>query len=162
MGANLYSKVGLFKPLSPQNKKDIYNALEIVDMADNKNSLIGNLSGGQQQRVFIARALVNQPKILFLDEPTVGVDAKAEDAVYCLLAKLNKEYGITVIMVTHDIGAVTVHANKIGCMGNKTITIHDAKSGLADNITNLYGYGVNLHVHKHICENCTKRGNNNA
>lgn len=158
VGANLYSRIGLFKRPGKEHRKEIHRALELVGMQDFKHSLIGNLSGGQQQRVFIARVLVSQPDIMFLDEPTVGIDAKSEEAVYCLLAKLNRELGITVVMVTHDISAVTSHANKLACMGNKGIFIHDPKEGLTEEyLTELYGYGVKLHVHKHDCANCKRR-----
>ena len=163
VGANLYSKIGLFKKINKEHKKQIQSALEIVGMGEYQNTLIGKLSGGQQQRIFIARAIVNEPSIIFLDEPTVGVDAKAEEVVYCLLAELNKKYGITIIMITHDISAVTVHANKIACLGNKDISIHNAKDLVSDKfISNLYGYDVNLHVHNHVCQNCSRRNDNNA
>lgn len=158
VGANLYSKVGLFKRLNRNHKQQIYNVLETVGMIDYKDRLIGNLSGGQQQRVFIARAIVNQPEIMFLDEPTVGVDVKSEEAVYCLLAKLNEEMGITIVIVTHDIGAITVHANKLACLGNNMLTIHDPRTEKSqDFIKELYGYEVSLHVHKHSCDNCIRR-----
>lgn len=163
VGANLFSKIGLFKHLNKHHKEQINKALEIVDMQNYKHRLIGNLSGGQQQRVFIARVLVSKPEIMFLDEPTVGVDAKSEEAVYCLLAKLNKELGITVIMISHDIGAVTVHANKLACMGNRNLYIHNPKAKLTEKfISDLYGHSVKLHIHKHDCNNCSMRGENNA
>ena len=158
VGANLFSKVGLFRRLNRQHREKIHLALETVGMQDCRDRLIGNLSGGQQQRVFIARLLVNEPDIMIMDEPTVGIDAKSEEVVYCLLARLNKELGITVIIVTHDISAVTVHANKLGCMGNKKMIIHDTSEKLSEEcITDLYNYGVQLHVHKHDCENCSRR-----
>ena len=68
---------------------------------------IGGLSGGQQQRVFIARALVSDPKLLILDEPTVGVDAANVQSFYQILEHLNKNLGITLVLVTHDIGTIT-------------------------------------------------------
>lgn len=158
VGANLYSKVGLFKRLGRPEKEEIRKALEQVGMQDFRHRLIGNLSGGQQQRVFIARVLVSKPDILFLDEPTVGIDAKSEDAVYCLLARLNKELGITIVMVTHDISAITAHASKLACMGSNGMFIHDPKERLTDEyLSELYGYDVKLHIHKHDCANCHKR-----
>ena len=88
----------------------------------------------------------------------MGIDAKSEEAVYCLLARLNKELGITVVMVTHDISAITVHANKLACMGNKGLTVHESSESLnVEYISELYDYGVNLHVHKHDCETCLRR-----
>ena len=147
--------LSIFKKYDKESKKRIDDAIEIVGLTDYKDKLIGRLSGGQQQRVFIARAIVGNPNILFLDEPMVGVDQASEDAVYCLLAKLNKELGITIIMVTHDISAVTVHANKIACIGNGKLNVHDMNNKLSDDdISSLYSYGVNVHMHKHECKNC--------
>ncbi|HOJ09081.1 MAG TPA: metal ABC transporter ATP-binding protein [Clostridiales bacterium] len=159
VGSNIYRKAkisGLFTAnLKKQRKEKVYNALKIVEMEDNAKKLIGNLSGGQQQRVFIARMLVNNPEIVFLDEPTTGIDAKSEEAVYCLLAKLNKELGITIVMVTHDIGAITVHANKIGFAGNKDVKIISPKDEITEDlIDELYGYKINIHLNRHECTTC--------
>lgn len=156
VGANLFSKIGLFKLPKKQHKEQVYHALEKVGMQDYGKNLIGNLSGGQQQRVFIARVLVNEPEILFLDEPTVGIDAKSEEAVYCLLARLNKELGLTVVMVTHDIGAITVHANRMICLGENGLFEHKPEDGITNEfVTELYGFGVNLHIHD--CKNCCRK-----
>lgn len=153
VAANLFSKIGLFKLPQKRHKEQVYQALELVGMQDYGMRLIGNLSGGQQQRVFIARVLVSEPEIMFLDEPTVGIDAKSEEAVYCLLARLNQELGLTVVMVTHDISAITIHANKLICLGENGLFIHNPKEGItAEFASELYGYGVNLH--NHDCKNC--------
>jgi len=67
-----------------------------------KNSLIGNLSGGQQQRVFIARALIGDPDLIILDEPSTGVDEKSQKEIYPLLKQLNNDLGKTIISVEHN------------------------------------------------------------
>lgn len=153
--ANLYTKIGPFKLPNKQHKDLVYGALEKVGMQNFGKNLIGNLSGGQQQRVFLARVLVSNPEILVLDEPTVGIDLKAEEALYCLLARINKELGLTIVMVTHDIGAVTVHANRLICLGENGMFEHNPKEGVTqDFVSGLYGYGVNLHSHG--CEHCSK------
>lgn len=153
VAANLYSKIGLFRFPNKSHMQQVYKALELVGMQAYGKRLIGNLSGGQQQRVFIARVLVNEPEIMFLDEPTVGIDARSEEAVYSLLARLNKELNLTIVMVTHDISAITVHANKLVCLGEKGMFLHDPKEGItAEFATELYGYNVNLH--NHDCKNC--------
>ncbi len=108
----LYSSRGLFKFYSKQDKAKVKDALERVGMYDYHNKLIGLLSGGQQQRVFIAKALVSDPEIIFLDEPTVGIDVKAVDSICCLLGELNKS-GLTIVMVTHDISSILYHSNKV-------------------------------------------------
>ncbi|MCX6565533.1 MAG: ABC transporter ATP-binding protein [Candidatus Aminicenantes bacterium] len=99
----------------------ILHALEIVDMADFKDRRIGRLSGGQQQRVFIARAIVQKPRLLFLDEPTTGVDAETQDRFYDLLASLHTTEGITIVLVTHDIGIVNKHITKVACLNQRLI-----------------------------------------
>jgi zinc transport system ATP-binding protein len=154
VGANLFSKIGLFKMPQKKHKTLVYEALEKVGMQDSGKKMIGNLSGGQQQRVFIARVLVSDPELLLLDEPTAGIDAKSEDAVYCLLADLNKNLGLTVVMVTHDIAAVTIHANRFICLGENGFFEHTPNDENADRLlTEIYGHGVHLH---HDCKNCIK------
>ena len=158
--ANIFKKIGMMQPTKTQVREQVYHALKIVDMEEHGRELIGNLSGGQQQRVFIARMLVNNPEIMFLDEPTSGIDAKSEEAVYCLLARLNTEMGITIAMVTHDIGAITVHANKIALTGDKEVIVLNSGSGEEINeetLSRLYGYRVNFHILKHECRNCCNR-----
>lgn len=158
VGSGLYSKIGLFRHLKKQHRDLVYDSLETVGMQDYGKQLIGNLSGGQQQRVFIARLLASDPEIMILDEPTVGIDAKSEEAVYCLLARLNRERGITIIMVTHDIGAITVHANKLALMENKSLLIQKPDEAVLGGFINrLYGYGVNFSIDTPECKNCSRR-----
>ncbi|MFW6036181.1 MAG: metal ABC transporter ATP-binding protein, partial [Halothermotrichaceae bacterium] len=85
IAANLYHEMGFLKILKGKHDKKINKALKLVDMIKYKNRLIGNLSGGQQQRVFIARTLVTDPDIIFLDEPLVGVDAVVQDDFFDLI-----------------------------------------------------------------------------
>lgn len=108
----LYSKKGFLKRYIKEDRAKVKNALETVGMYEYRKKKIGHLSGGQQQRVFMAKALVSSPEIIFLDEPTTGIDIKAVDSICCLLGELNKK-GITIVMVTHDISSVLYHANKV-------------------------------------------------
>ncbi len=150
VAANLYHQMGFFKLLNKEHKKKIGEVLEIVGMQDYRKRLIGHLSGGQQQRVFIARTLISDPAILFLDEPTVGVDVKSQDVFYALMKKLNKELGLTLLMVSHDIGVVTEHCNRLACMGNKHLHMHDSQNFDADGyITEVYGSHAKKMEHKH-------------
>lgn len=82
-------------------RKKIVQALEEMHMEDFLREPISNLSGGQQQRVMLARALVSEPKLLILDEPTVGMDTASLEAFSEILNKKNKEEGLTILMVTH-------------------------------------------------------------
>jgi zinc transport system ATP-binding protein len=102
-----------------QDETAIERALEQVDMKGLKNRRIGELSGGQQQRVFIARAIVNGPDVLFLDEPTAGVDAETQTRFYDMLAELNHSRGLTIALITHDFGIITKHANKVACLNQR-------------------------------------------
>ncbi len=146
VGANLFSRIGLFKTLKKEHRELIYAALEKVGMQDFGKEMIGNLSGGQQQRVFIARILVSEPEMLILDEPTVGIDIRSEEEVYCLLSDLNEELGLTVVMVSHDIGAMTIHASRFICLGEKGFFEHSPRDKISnDLLTEIYGHGVYLH-----------------
>ncbi|OCL28022.1 zinc ABC transporter ATP-binding protein [Orenia metallireducens] len=127
IGAALYQEMGWFKILTKKLEQRIDKVLKLVDMFDYKYRKIGELSGGQQQRVFIARTLISNPEIIFLDEPLVGVDAKSQDEFYKLLAKLNGELGITIVMISHDIYVISDQANKIFCFGNNSIFVHQAE-----------------------------------
>lgn len=125
--ANLYSKIGFMKFPKKEHKEKVKESLKIVNMEDYSKRLIGNLSGGQQQRVMIARALVSEPKILILDEPTTGIDAASEEQLYNLLEKLNKESKITIIIVSHDFAKITKYTNKIFVVENNSVSLMNDK-----------------------------------
>jgi zinc transport system ATP-binding protein len=108
---------------SENETRSIQNALSRVRMESYMNWRIGRLSGGQQQRVFIARAIVNHPCLLFLDEPTTGVDSETQGRFYDMLDILNKKESITIVMVTHDIGIVNRHVSRVACL-NQSLEYH--------------------------------------
>jgi len=115
-----YGKRGLFRFPTREDKEKTLEALKQVDMLDYKDRQIHDLSGGQQQRVFIARALASEPEIIFLDEPTVGVDVKTQKQFYALLRKLNKELDLTLVLVTHELDVVAHEATELGYI-NRTL-----------------------------------------
>lgn len=117
----LLSKKKFPRFLRRRDEKIIDQALEQVDLKDFKTRRIGELSGGQQQRVFIARAIVNQPPLLFLDEPTTGVDAETQELFYSMLGTLNKANKITIVLITHDLGIVNKRVNKIACLNQRLV-----------------------------------------
>ncbi len=86
--------------------------LAAVNLTDCAHRLIGSLSGGQRQRVLIARALIGQKHLLILDEPSTGLDAQASKDVYALLRHLNREHGVTILSVEHNLAAVRRNATK--------------------------------------------------
>lgn len=90
------------KTLKIRDTNAIDNSLNHVGMIEFKNSLIGNLSGGQQQKIFIARALIGNPDLIILDEPSTGIDEKSQQEIYPLLQELNKSYNKTIISVEHN------------------------------------------------------------
>lgn len=87
--------------------------LDELGISGLKKRLIGELSGGQQQRVLLARALVNDPELLILDEPTAALDPETRERFYRLIADINKRRGVTVLLVTHDTGVIGQHASKM-------------------------------------------------
>jgi len=95
--------------------------LEKVELQEKSNSLLGTLSGGQLQRVFLARALLNNPQILFLDEPVNNLDIQAQNELYKLLHNLHQE-GLTIITVTHDPDSILNYASRLLYVDKKKIT----------------------------------------
>ncbi|MDB5224598.1 MAG: zinc transporter ATP-binding protein [Candidatus Adlerbacteria bacterium] len=120
-----YGRRGLFHRITQQDREKAQQALRYVEMEEYTDRLIGDLSGGQQQRVFIARALATEPEIMFLDEPTVGVEKNIKDDFYILLKKLNEQLHLTVVLVTHDIESMAHEAMHIACI-DQTIFFHDS------------------------------------
>jgi len=115
-----YGKRGLLHFPTKEDKNITHKALGQVDMLDYKDRLINDLSGGQQQRVLIARALASKPEMIFLDEPTVGVDVKTQKQFYNLLRKLNRELELTLILVSHELDVVAHEATELGYI-NRTL-----------------------------------------
>jgi zinc transport system ATP-binding protein len=120
-----YGKRGLFHNITAEDKGKANEALERVGMRRFHRALIGDLSGGQQQRVFMARALAGEPEILFLDEPTVGVEAEVKRDFYELLQKLNTELGLTIVLITHDLESVAHEAMHVACIDH-TLHYHES------------------------------------
>jgi zinc transport system ATP-binding protein len=110
---------GLFHGTGAKDRQKVEEALKLLGILELKDRKIGQLSGGQSQRVFLAKAMVADPKLLLLDEPTTGVDTTSKTEFYETLGRLNKEAGITVILCSHDIGVITKVANRILCI-NRT------------------------------------------
>lgn len=127
-------------------------AIADVGMSEFQGRNIGELSGGQQQRVFIARALVSDPELLILDEPTVGIDVKNVESFYEILEDLNKRLGITLILVTHDMGAVTEKVTHVACL-NKHLHFHGNVEKFREledaEMSVLYGHHVHRLEHEH-------------
>jgi zinc transport system ATP-binding protein len=137
----------------------VESLLGLVGAAGFAEKPIGSLSGGQLQRVMIARALAPRPKLLVLDEPTVGIDAAGQAQFASLLAAVHAQTGVTLLIVSHDIRAIAAGCDRVACLSRK-LHFHDAPSGLtptvlaevfAHDVAGLAGVGplAGMHVHAH-------------
>jgi zinc transport system ATP-binding protein len=146
--SNLYSRIGLMGRINKEHIEKVHESLDLVGMLDFKDRMVGKLSGGQQQRVFIAKALVSSPEILFMDEPTSGIDASSEKDFYALMEELNKNKNITIVMVTHDIGAVSKNISRVICLSKGKAHEHDCGIDMTG-LNELYGHEVAPLIHHH-------------
>lgn len=134
----------LFERYSKKDKIAAKNALETVEMSENRDKQIGRLSGGQQQRVLIARALVAEPKLLLLDEPLASVDAPMQKDIYELLRKLKQN--VAIVLVSHDLSAVSTYVDKIACL-NRKLFYHDTKEISAEELEAAYQCPIEFIAH---------------
>lgn len=111
------------KTIGVKNSKSVLESLHKVNMCEFSNNLIGNLSGGQQQRIFIARALLGNPDLIILDEPSTGVDEKSQSEIYPLLQTLNKDLGKTIISVEHNTKTALKYSTHILKIENGTLKL---------------------------------------
>jgi zinc/manganese transport system ATP-binding protein len=111
---------GLWPWPSATDKRLLKTILDRLGIADLVGRHIRDLSGGQQQRVFLARALIAEPELLVLDEPTTGVDMRTAENVLHLLGELNRQ-GITILISTHDLNAAAAHLPWVICINRRMI-----------------------------------------
>jgi len=135
------------------SSEKISGAIEIVDMLAQKDRRIGELSSGQQQRVLIAKAIVNDPRLLILDEPATGIDAETQNRFYSLLQKLNQKKKITIIWASHDLDAVNRLATSVACI-NRSMLFHGKTHEFFENPDLLREYSessmqAHMHLHDH-------------
>jgi zinc transport system ATP-binding protein len=145
-----YGRKGLFKNTNAADLKIAAKAIEQVGLSGFKGRLIGDLSGGQKQRAFIARALCSEPEVIFLDEPTTGIDHRSQDEFYALLKKMNEELGITLVLITHDIERVLKEAMHIACIDH-SLTCHSSPEEFLSEsaAANIMGEKVKIISHHH-------------
>jgi len=134
----------------------IMQALEQVEMADLADRDFRHLSGGQRQRTRLARALVRRPKLLLLDEPSAALDSKRQDQLYALLRRLSSEQQMTIIMVEHDIAAITAYVDSVACL-NRRIHYHAMHGDqIPEDIWHaMYGDHIHIVAHDAGCIGCT-------
>ncbi len=121
-------------------------ALREVEAEDLARRRIGTLSGGQLQRVLLARALVGQPEVLILDEPTANIDQRLEGDIFDLLAVLNAR--LTILVVSHDIAFISSYVDRVACL-NRTLICHRTDAVSGELIQQLYGEDVRSVAHRH-------------
>lgn len=137
----------------------VERSLALVAAGDLAERPVGQLSGGQLQRVLIARALAASPRILALDEPTVGIDAAGQRRFADLLATVHRELGLTILVVSHDVRAVAAGCDRVACLA-RTLHFHDAPRGLTPQVLaevfrhDVAGMFGDLHVEAHPAEEC--------
>lgn len=119
--------------INSKSPRTIDEVVKIVGLEKDLNELIQECSGGERQRVFLAKALISNPKILFLDEPTQGLDSKGQDQLLELVKNIKEKHDAAVIIVDHNINQVLKHCNQILCL-NKTSHWHDKKDLLNKDI----------------------------
>lgn len=142
-----YGRVGLGRRYSAEDKERAETALRRVGMLSRRDRQVGRLSGGEQQRVFIARALVAQPRLLLLDEPTASVDPTMQTEFYELVAQLREQ--MAVVMVSHDVGAISVHVDKIACL-NHQLFYYGSKEMVPDVLGKTYGCPIHVIDHSTV------------
>ncbi|MEW6770873.1 MAG: metal ABC transporter ATP-binding protein [Bacillota bacterium] len=138
-----FARVGLWGRLSKQDEAAVREALAVLGLEYLADRPVQALSGGQRQRVAIARALAAQPEVLLLDEAAEGLDAAGEEAFYGLLERLNRERDLTVVLVTHDIGAVSRRVKQVVCLNRRIIFTGPPQECLENGkLSALYGMPV--------------------
>jgi len=144
MGLRSYARPWSRSAVNPA----IAQTLAMVDMADHLDADFRHLSGGQRQRVRLARALVSQPQLLLLDEPSAALDTVRQEKLFKLLRRLCDETGMAVVMVEHDIAAISSHVDSVACL-NRRIH-HHAKRGesIPEEIWRAM-YGDHIHIVSH-------------
>jgi len=143
-----------FGPYSRSDKEAASRALHEVEAYDLRDRPFHALSGGQRQRVLIARALVCEPRLLLLDEPTASLDAALEQEFYRLLRRLNER--MTILVVSHDLSFVSRYVRKVLCV-RRQVHVHDTAELGSDLINAVYGREVRIVRHDHHAE-CSHSG----
>jgi zinc transport system ATP-binding protein len=144
----LMGKLGhrsLLRPYSREDRRDVERMLERLGLSHLATTHVRETSGGQLQRALIARALISDPEVLFLDEPTASIDAESRETLSGLLEELARR--IPVVVVTHDVGSISPLVNRIACI-NRRLVYHGPEIS-QETLESAYGTQVVLHSHSH-------------
>jgi zinc/manganese transport system ATP-binding protein/zinc transport system ATP-binding protein len=143
----LYNRMGILPWPSKEEKATVRTLMRKLGIDDCAHHHIRNISGGQQQRTFLARALVGNPRLLVLDEPTAGIDIKTQHDVLHLMGELNRE-GMTIILTTHDLNSVAAHLPFVICF-NKGIVAAGTPHKIFNSEVLKRTYGADVIVIEH-------------
>jgi ABC-type Mn2+/Zn2+ transport system ATPase subunit len=132
------------------SKEKIAEYLSHLNISETLHMKLGSLSGGQLQRVLIERSMLGDPKVLFLDEPAVGIDIAGEQTFYELVSHLHREHGSTVVMVSHELDVVANYADQVLCLNRRLVCQGKPEQVLTpETLQNLYGKEAMLYQHRH-------------
>ncbi len=131
---------------SATDRQAVSAALREVEASDLSRRQINSLSGGQMQRILLARALVSQPEILILDEPTANIDQRMEGEIFDLLQQLNQR--LTILVVSHDIAFISAYVSRVACI-NRSLVCHQTDAINGQIIQDLYGEPIRMVTHGH-------------
>jgi zinc transport system ATP-binding protein len=137
--------------LARGTRTDVSRVLELVGVpSDVANQPIGVLSGGQFQRLLLAFALVGDPNALLLDEPTAGVDEPGQEKINELVSILQREHGLTVLFISHELTVISRYATNVLCLSHGVSCFGPPRTVLTpDLLHDVYGTDVHYHVHDH-------------
>ena len=137
------------------NSGAIAEALDMVEMGELIDADFRRLSGGQRQRVRLARVLARQPELLLLDEPSAALDSVRQEALFKLLRRLCDDTGLGVIMVEHDIAAISSHVDSVACL-NRQIHHHAMRGEeIPEEVwRSMYGDHIHIMAHDAACIGC--------
>lgn len=147
--AGTYGRLGLFRRVQKEEIDLTWHALEQVGLTDLADYPLGCVSGGQRQRAAIARALVQKPELMLLDEPTAALDWQAQRDILHLIRDLQEKLNITVLMATHDLNAVSHITTHTAMLQSGTLVwAGKTDEGMtAENLSRLYGTEVDVFEH---------------
>ena len=145
----LMGRVGVTRSIAGYTSSDTAAARQAMvetEIDHISSRRLNTLSGGQLQRVLLARALVSEPKLLLLDEPTANIDTRIESEIFDLFKQLNER--MTIIVVSHDIGFISGYVERVACL-NRTLVCHDTEAIDGQVVQELYGSDVHMVAHHH-------------
>jgi zinc transport system ATP-binding protein len=152
VASGLIPILGYRRRIGADERRRVNESLALVGMEKQTHARIGALSTGQQQRVLIARALVSDPELLLLDEPTASIDADAQSSFYTLLRSFNRDRGVTLVMVSHDVGVVAHEVSRVACLNRHVLFCGPPADVLTrEALSTLYGSSVRLVPHRDPC-----------